>query len=118
MASQSLTPDDLARVYEVIIEASHKWYEIGLLLEVPDSRLQAIRLENDKSDDRLRESLSLWLRNAKSPTWGDLRRALRSPSVGYGWLAENLNCSQPSSSILQAGTQSLERENSPGKCLN
>ena len=115
MSSQNLTPEDLAPVYENLIDASNKWHDIGLLLGVPDGRLRAIELDKEKCDDRLRETLSWWLRNADSPTWDDLRRALRSPAVGYGWLAENLNCPQPSSSVLQTSGVPLERETSPGK---
>ena len=103
MATRSsgvLAPEDLREVFEALIDAQHEWDNIGLRLRVPQGKLDIIKEENENFKNRLRETLSYWLKNADSPTWDDLRNALRSQSVGHELLAKNLL--QPHQSTLES----------------
>ena len=89
-----LTIYNLSKVQNTpaIWEARTQWYNIGLGLALSVGSLDAIKLNNQgQCDPCLREMLSEWLkRRHPRPTWDALAEALRSPSVGYSHLAEEL----------------------------
>ena len=89
-----LTIYDLSKVQNThaVWEARAQWYNIGLGLALSAGSLDAIKLNNQgQCDPCLREMLSEWLkRRHPRPTWDALAEALRSPSVGYSHLAEEL----------------------------
>ena len=60
---------DLGLVHEEIIEASTKWYDLGLKLGVGVDRLDSIRSQFSNSKDRLRETLKEWLKTSDDTTW-------------------------------------------------
>ena len=81
--------EDLCLVQNTIWMARAKWYNIGLNLNIHMGTLDAIKKDNDDSDDRFRAMLITWLKTVQpKPTWEALAEALRSPSVGYEQLAE------------------------------
>ena len=90
--------DDLASVLRAVWEGRAKWYNIGLELGLTAGTLDAIKLANQDDPDRcIRETLKNWLgRDDLHPSWSSLARALRSPPVGLGQLAEELLNYDPS----------------------
>ena len=70
-------------------EASDKWFDIGLDLNVPYGTLKRIKHDyRDQCDNCYREMLSTWL-NLARPTAGDLVNTLRKSSIGKGALAQD-----------------------------
>ena len=88
-----LSIDDLHQVKEAAWEVRAKWYDFGLALGVPCDTLDAVKKSNQGDcDDCFRESLKEWLKGAEPPpTWSALCNALKSPSLGYGELANELS---------------------------
>ena len=81
----------LKNVYEDLIDISHKWYDLGLQLELEEGTLENIKSDNPESAQHcLREMLSTWLKNERRPTWQTLCAALRSRTVGAEKLASDL----------------------------
>ena len=81
----------LKDVYEDIVGISHKWYDLGLQLEVEEGTLKTIKSDNPgNSQDCLREMLSTWLKIDPRPTWHALCAALRSRTVGAETLASDV----------------------------
>ena len=72
-------------------EARVKWYNLGLGLDITPGSLDAIELANLQKPDRcFRVMLTQWLREYHRPTWSALAEALKSPSVGYSQLGEQI----------------------------
>ena len=81
----------LKDVYEDIVGISHKWYDLGLQLEVEEGTLKTIKSDNPgNSQDCLREMLSTWLKIDPRPTWHTLCAALRSRTVDAETLASGM----------------------------
>ena len=80
-SSSELTTSQLM---EELTETSHKWFEIGIYLEVPNYRLQSIRSCNDDVIQRLYGVLDFWKNNPKPTkpyTWQTIVSSLRSRIV-------------------------------------
>ena len=90
--SGDLGINDLGDVLEAVWEARVRWYNIGLKLGTPPGTLDSIgKTANQNPDDCIAAVIKDWLNNGKpQPTWAALAKALRSPMVGYGQLAEQL----------------------------
>ncbi|XP_011405036.1 PREDICTED: uncharacterized protein LOC105313367 [Amphimedon queenslandica] len=72
----------LSEVLNALIEASDKWYQIGIQLDIPSHALKSIQKENREDKDRLMFMLDHWITNEKSEvTWESVINALISPSV-------------------------------------
>ena len=84
-----------------IWEASSKWYNIGLGLELSINELDAIRQQEELLQDRFREMLKKWLRTV-NPNKSQLIEALKQPSVGHQQLAEALHTWVPPATTAQA----------------
>lgn len=52
------------------------WQSIGALLDLPPMQLQAIRHDNSKAIDCMREMLDVWLKREPPPTWERLIKAV------------------------------------------
>ena len=86
-----LTTGDLKKVRNSVWDARAKWYDIGIELEIDVSVLEAIKSDNDDVALCLTTMLTGWLKQTTpSPTWEALTDALKSPAVGCGHLAENI----------------------------
>ena len=84
---------------------SHKWFSIGLELDVAESRLKIIETDGQGVEERMRTMLDYWLNNAAAtvPTWNVLVDALKAPTVGESRLAKELeerHCSPEDQSSL------------------
>ena len=84
-----LGDNDLSRLLRSAWEARSKWYNIGLELQLTPGTLDTIKADNDTVDDCFRDMLTTWLKGPK-PTLSLLAEALKSPTVGYGQLAEQI----------------------------
>ena len=81
----------LMDVYEELIDISHKWFDLGLRLELEEGKLEAIELANhNKPQNCLRAVLSMWLKQDSRHTWQFLCAALRSKTVGENKLANTI----------------------------
>ncbi len=86
---QKLCPNDLHQVYNELLPAKNKWYNLGLALGLDSSRLDGVKDEKN-IDNRLREMLKICLDTIISLTWSDLCECLEEPSVSLNVLAGNI----------------------------
>ena len=77
-------------VFSALYLVSHKWFNIGLQLDVPISRLNIIETDRHGVEERMRTMLDYWLKNATVPSWKVLVDALKAPIVGESRLANEL----------------------------
>ena len=90
-ATKTLHPSDLVKVIDGMWEARCKWYSIGLKLDITPADLDAIKEDHGALDNRFTEMLKVWLRKEHTAkSWSALADALRAPSVGYAYLADQL----------------------------
>ena len=81
------------QLMEELTDTSHKWFEIGIYLEVPNYRLQSIRTCNDDIVQRLYAVLEFWKNNPKPTkqyTWQTIVSCLRSRVVSNEHLASKI----------------------------
>ena len=88
----SLGINNFSDVLEAVWEARSKWYNIGLKLGTSPGTLDAIKASSKENvDDCITAMIKDWLKNGNPrPTWAAIAKALKSPMVGYGHLAEQL----------------------------
>ena len=88
---QCLGLSDLWRVQDTLWKASTRWYNLGLGLDISPDSLDSTELANAGNPDCcFRAMLTKWLREHQRPTWSALAEALRSPSIGRSYLAEQI----------------------------
>ena len=69
----------------------HRWYNLGLSLEIPHIELEIIDANHRGSAERsLIEVLQLWLKRSPQPTWEALVKALKGPIVRRDELAAEI----------------------------
>ena len=89
--SGQLTPEDLGEVIQALYEARAKWYHTGFQLKLPVGTLDAIQSEFSDTTDCITEMCIHWLKRIDlHPSWAALTKALESPLVGEGHLAQQL----------------------------
>ena len=86
---ETLTPDDAADVFEELLPAQNKSYELGLKLKLPQHVVEAIHKELP-SDKCLLQILIKFLEQAERPTWRVIVDALKNPVVGLTALARRV----------------------------
>ena len=65
-----------------------RWRDIGLVLGILDTKLEAVKADKTAAEDCLTEMLRLWLKRAYNvekygePSWQSLRQAVRNPAGG------------------------------------
>jgi len=83
--------EELSEVRGALYEARAKWHDIGIELKLPVGTLTAIREDFPHAADCLKEMCINWLKRIDpSPSWAALAKALESPPVGEGHLAQQL----------------------------
>ena len=89
----TLDISNLSDVLEAVWEARSKWYNIGLKLGTSAGTLDSIKTgSKENPDECVTAMIKDWLNNGNPrPTWAAVARALKSPMVGYGHLAEQLH---------------------------
>jgi len=106
-----LSIDDLGAVWEAVLDACTKSYEIGLKLNIPVATLDSIRVQFEAPKDKLRETLKVWLKTATEPKWQDILDALRSFAVEESRLAttvEDKYCTTAESGEQASGQMKSE----------
>ena len=82
---------DKADVYRATKPAAALWEDIGLALKIHPTELEKIEHDYTRSDDQLKQVLSLWLRgNGGECSWRFLCAAMRDDLVARPNLAENI----------------------------
>ena len=89
----TLGSSDLRCVRSAIYSVRHKWYDIGLELDIPFQTLNVIKTDcPQNSADCLREMLVEWLScTSSAPSWSTLVEALSSEPVGEKRLADEIH---------------------------
>ena len=82
--------EDLQTVYDGVIDARAKWYDIGLALGVTEPDLDNIDRDNHDNNERLRAMLSLRLKLPTDLTWKKVIKALKCPTVNRHDVASKL----------------------------
>ena len=86
-----LSMRDLGKVQRAAWESRAQWYNIGLELEIDPGTLDVIEGNNKDINSCFRAMLTTWLKMVQpKPTLGALAKALQSPTVGFGHLAEQV----------------------------
>ena len=87
-----LTSKDMRKVLDELWLARARWYIIGLVLNVDVNELEAIRMENRDNPDKCLTSVirSYLINPSRTKSWSEIITALKSPTVSYGLLAEEL----------------------------
>ena len=76
---------------EAVWEAKKKWYFIGIKLGTSPDTLDNIKTANQTDEDSITAVIKDWLSSGKdSRTWATVAKALKSPMVGCGELADKL----------------------------
>ena len=89
--ADNLGSKDLRRVRGAIYSVNHKWYNIGLELDIPFKTLDGIAANFRMTGDCLREMLKQWLtRVSPPPSWSSLVEPLSSEPVREQELAEEI----------------------------
>ena len=87
----TLGVNDLSCVQEKLLDVSHKWFNIGLMLKLRVGTLERLRNQYPDTSTCLREMLLIWLKKVDPPpTWERLAHALESRVVGEAQLADQL----------------------------
>ena len=86
-----LTIKNLSEVRDALWNARSKWMDIGIELGIAKSDLDSIQ-ESSRGDpsECLTSVVSLYLENHTSRSWSEIVEALKSPYVGFGYLADQL----------------------------
>ena len=80
--------DDLPAMIRELTDVAARWRNIGILLGIPDNRLEAIQLLVGRPQDHLREMLTTWLRKNYEvtqfgePTWAKVVDAVNVSAGG------------------------------------
>ena len=83
--------NDLCYVLDELLDVRHKWFNLGLMLQLNVGTLECVRNQYPDSSSALREMLLSWLKKVDPPpTWEGLACALESRTVGEPRLAEQL----------------------------
>ena len=86
-----LSIQDLKIVIREVWDICSDWFNIGLELDLDVARLEAIESECRDVRSCMMECIKLWLRRPHPPpTWSELVKALRSPTLNLHFLAQRI----------------------------
>ena len=85
------TPNE-DELFDLLCGISHKWYDIGLLLQVRRSVLHEIKKSEDNNETRLRKVIDHW-KDTKSSfvNWETVITAVESPVINNKMLADYIS---------------------------
>ena len=96
-----LSLDDLVDVHTKLYDASDKWFDIGLALDIKYNALNCIKKEQfNNSSDCLREMLAHRIQSGGPLTWPDLCKCLLHPTVRRRDLADQIYQGMINSNIV------------------
>ena len=74
---------------QVLAPVSRHWYDVGLMLNVPDYELESLRrVTNDPDIIKLSLAIQVWLNQSENPVWEQLLKVLEGPHVQNHRIAE------------------------------
>ena len=73
---------------EVMKGKEERWYDLGFYLDIPQSKLDDIKMHYHSDVQRMQASLDYWKRTHPAPSWKKVAEALRG--VGDDVLAEEV----------------------------
>ena len=83
-----LTPDDAVKVYEELLQAQNKSFQLGLKLNLKPHQVEGIHSTYSEPENRLLRVVMLFLNQVEPrPTWRVIVDALKSPAVNLPQLA-------------------------------
>ena len=87
------TPLTLKTLFNALHSVSHKWFRIGLQLDVPVHHLNIIKENQLDAEQRMCSMLDYWMNNASDPlpSWKVLVDALKAAAVSENKLAKDLD---------------------------
>ncbi len=85
-----MTIKDLQKVYEKLITASPKWFNLGLTLGLSDHDLINIKIKNREDNDPCLRDMLTELLHTQHVTWGLLSDGLRANTVKLYNLADTI----------------------------
>lgn len=76
---------------QVLAPVSPCWYDIGVLLKVPNYELESLRrVTNDPDIIKLSLVIQVWLNQSDNPVWEQLLKVLKGPHVHKPMIAEDV----------------------------
>ena len=86
------TPLTLKTVFNALHSVSHKWFCIGLQLDVPVYHLNSIEANQHNTQQQMCSMLEYWMNNATDPlpSWRVLVDALKAAAVSENRLSQDL----------------------------
>ena len=95
---EQLSKKNLAAIQNYLVKIKEKWIDLGVQLNLDPDYLDDLSKNQSSSDgDKLRQLLLTWLKGEKGgevPTWKELCRALRTPSLDEAAIAEVIECNE------------------------
>ena len=92
---ETLTPDGAVEVFEEILPAQNRSYQLGLKLKLPQHDVEAIHSNNLPPDKCLLEVLIKFSQQTEPrSTWRVIIEALKSPAVNLPALAERVQAAR------------------------
>ena len=81
---------DLATVFSELHPCRAKWHHLGIQLRVDVGSLDQFMVQYADPSDKLMEVINTWLTTSDNPSWEVIVEALKSPVIGEGHLAVEL----------------------------
>ena len=108
MCAVDLISDNLAKVRDLIHDASESWFNLGSELGLKQTTLLFIETNNFDVWSRFQTMLFEWLKINPPPTWEALIAALKKDSVGLSNVAKIVEkeCGAVDSELAHSGAGS------------
>ena len=75
---------------KLLADINDKWYEIGLVFEVPGKILDGLQSKNDSNTIKLSKVIDTWI-NTNEATWDKVISAIGGPIVGNKMKADEIH---------------------------
>ena len=103
---------------KLLVPIAHKWYNVGIALEVRDGVLMSLRCSNNSNLTKLFSVIKFWIDTQSTPvTWETVIFAVESPIVNNMQLAAELRNYLTQLNLSNTVTD-IEKPGKPGKGIN
>ena len=76
---------------ELLAEVQDRWFVIGEMLKVDNTKLKGLRKNNLSDSEKLADTLQHWIDSASSPvTWGTIVKVLRTRFINLPGVADKI----------------------------
>ena len=87
---ETLDEDDLSYLLSLLFGIRHKWYDIGLSLQVRRNVLDEIKQSEDNDETKLEKVINIWEETSSSTTWETMITAVESPVINNKEIANRI----------------------------